>query len=83
MTTQIFTAASPRSSLLRLLGAIRARHQAGIARRMERVTRSELAAFNDHMLRDIGLRRDEILDAAQAASWVIPSPGRPLLKWHL
>ncbi|WP_210529909.1 DUF1127 domain-containing protein [Rubellimicrobium arenae] len=59
---------SGRPSWLRLSDALRAAGQALGAARTRRAKRRKLDALSDHLLRDMGVRRDEIADGVTAAS---------------
>lgn len=82
MTTQtlILTQARAGASLRRMLDLVRARRHAAAVRRIERAARRDLSSLPDETLRDIGLTRATIDDAARGCALAIVNETRRVAK---
>lgn len=82
MTTQTLVLTHTRASAAfrRMLDLVRARRHAAAVRRIERAARRDLSSLPDETLRDIGLTRATIDEAARGCALAIVNETRRVAK---
>lgn len=77
MSTETLAPTPDRSRWRRLTDILGARSEAAARRRAERTCRMDLAALDDHLLRDLGFTRDQIAEVARTAAQTLSPEARP------
>lgn len=75
MTIETLAIAPGRSPLRRLADGLHSLVRAASLRRSERAIRTELSALDNHLLRDMGICRDQLAGAARDAARSLPREG--------